>query len=269
MKNTTFIKPTKLRDDAIIRVLIKLNELKGHASFDDTRWIFDWDDHRHQLENIDICNYELDALTTLQNNKVISFRYEATPDIQVFNHNGSGKLEIIRDYREQKDYRISSNQYFSPDGDKAGLQFHTAVWITSFDIDRFNSYSDSLNVTFTKDKVMVSLEMDSTSPVVIIGNKQYRMPSLHEGMLPALLIEAIWDRLTQLNRNQITISSSELPVKFKNKNLSQVLKDSSFGSGGILADFITARSHSSITFSKIAALSLAKTQEITTKRPII
>lgn len=251
---TTTLK--KLRIEALHRVLLKIDKLISEASFENTRWIFDWDTSKAPIHNIDACNAELDVLNSLQNEKIVVLRSEPTPDIS----DAYGK--IVKHYREPKDYIISETLSYVPSEDIAGRHYHTAIWLTDFDIDRFRDFCNRQKIDLSNKGILCELVLDSIVPVLTIGANNYRFTALQDGRTPFKLINAALNKCERQGLDSITLQSNELETSFKNKSLTQILKDSHFKEGGLLAEFIPNRSKHSITFTRKAYLTESKIQKI-------
>lgn len=247
----------------LLRVLTKINALIEEASFRDTRWLFDWDTKEVPVNNISMCNIELDTLTLLQNEKILSIRTEPTPDICL----SSG--DIAKEFRQPKDYKVSESIFYLPDQDLAGRYYHTAVWVTDFDIDRFRAYCEQNDINLYDNTVICFLEMDSNTPVVTVGLLQYRLRSMQDGSSPQLLIQSAIQKCEANNIDTIVITTAELDKRFKNKSLSQILKDSLFAKSSPLGCFVQSVSHSSLTFTRKRSLTSAEVKLITDKANVI
>jgi len=113
------------------------NMLEEEGFFDGRYWTFSWDNNLHPINNIMRCSAELRVLRILEAEKAITISTKETPDINRYGN---------RPYRKQYEYKTSDSGRITPESDEAGKHFHTAVWLTSFDVDRFRQYAESIGI---------------------------------------------------------------------------------------------------------------------------
>lgn len=139
------------------KVLSKLYRLHlDGANFEMSRWLFDWDSSISPAENIGI-NQELSALQRLENQRCIALRVEENPDYAipdrmlgspdfsdyVFCRDVSGQ-KIYKKFRDISDYMLSQQLSVAPESDSAWEYSNWAVWITSFDYEKFVALCSSI-----------------------------------------------------------------------------------------------------------------------------
>jgi hypothetical protein len=103
---------------------------KDGASFENTRWLFDWDDNPNiaPIDNLVPAIAELDILKRLQVQDIIKLRVEDNP-----------ASPNRTKYRDLQDYQISKTTFYKPGLDKAYSYLEWCVWITSLDYPKFLS----------------------------------------------------------------------------------------------------------------------------------
>lgn len=156
------INSVKKSDLALQRVVKKIESLLDTpADFEMTRWIFDWDETKSTMDNIENAHSEQSVLIKLQNFGCIKLRKADKPVPMGFTPD-SIRYKNEKLYNDNDDYKLSNFISVVPSSDRAWRNYDWAVWVIGFDIDKFRAYCmqnniELLNIVVTDEPALTNL----------------------------------------------------------------------------------------------------------------
>lgn len=209
-----------------IRVVLRktLEAQRRGADFNYTRWIFSSDESLGIGVNGANILAEHNALRSIAN-------FGATTLIEK-----DVKTDLNR-FNTQNDYRLNESTFIKPNDDYVSNHYGWAVWLSSFDHDKFINLCKQYHVSTNVHNINAKLRFENISnPVVRAEKIDYELPTMAEDKKPFQIIEYCYERHGQV------VSLQELKEQLKISgvdNIREALKHTHFGySDGPLKPFI-------------------------------